>query len=178
MNSIDSSLTSTLATGGAGGTIAANSSGVFETGNIQVFNYLVNNIPHQEEILWGWTFFLRPLAVFIPSTLWNGKPRTFGSIIGPHIQNYEVTLNSTMLGEVYGNFYTLWPVALFVMLSIALWCFKSLENKAPYIGHMAFFIAFALGRFEINLFIISIVAILMHLQLSRLLISLRKRTNY
>ncbi|MBK5204482.1 MAG: oligosaccharide repeat unit polymerase [Polaromonas sp.] len=173
IDAIKLSLENPLTSGGATGTVALNSNGIFETSNLQVFNYIVEKVPNQEQILWGWTLFLRPLTVFIPSTIWHDKPITYGVVIGRHIQHVEVTLNSTLFGEAYGNFYVFWPLALILILSIAAWLFERLENKTPYIGYMAFFIAFALGRFEINFFVIALLAIVIHMQFSKLLISLR-----
>jgi hypothetical protein len=131
--------------------LIVNMNGVFESSNILVLNYVVKNIGGDFPVLWGATFLVRPLTTFLPSSLWPGKPKVFGTYLGKQIHNHEtLTLNSTLFGEAIGNFYYLWPVVLFLVLFAVNKLFNSIGKWIPASGFMAFFVAIGLWRFDMN----------------------------
>jgi hypothetical protein len=144
--------------------LAANS--IFETTNIQVLHNIVERFPSEYPLFYGWTYFLRPVVIFIPSTIWPGKPSTFGVFVGESLEKFPgLALNSTFIGEPYGNFYLLWPLAFMLMLFCLSSLFRWLSNFAPYAGPMAFFSGFALGRFEITYATVCVLAIFVFIML-------------
>lgn len=133
---------------------------IFESSNIVVLNWVVKNVGDSFEPLWGWTYFLRPLTTFMPSTIWAGKPKVFGSYLGSWINHHPtLVLNSTAFGEVIANFYFFWPVIFFVVLLILGKVFRLLSIKIPGAEAWSFFVAIALWRFDINFISICIISI-------------------
>jgi len=125
--------------------------GIFESSNIIVLNYVVKNVGGEFPALWGATFIVRPLTTFLPSSIWSGKPKVFGTYLGKYINNHDtLTLNSTLFGEVIGNFYYVWPIMLFVVLYIVNRIFNFMGSFIPGTGFMAFFVAIGLWRFDMN----------------------------
>ncbi len=135
---------------------------VFESANIIVFDWIVKNAgTYKLPLDWGETFIVRPLTVFFPSFLWSGKPASFGLSLGSEIQNVKgLVLNSTLFGEAYGNFGFLWPIPLLIALILLAAIFKHLGQHWSAANGMAFFIAFALWRFDISFGVVSLVAII------------------
>lgn len=131
-------------------TLAEQSGSIFETANILAFAYIVENVPDNTAPLWGWTFFLRPISIFIPSTIWPDKPKVYGTILGQDMMGISIALNSTLFGEVYANFYLLWPLALILALWVYNKTFEYLKKFIPYAGHFGFMVGFVLGRMELT----------------------------
>lgn len=136
--------------------------GIFESSNILVLTYIVNNIGEAFPVMNGNTFFVRPLTTFIPSSIWEGKPSVFGTHLGKYINGHDtLTLNSTFFGEAIGNFYYFWPIILLGTIMGLNRLFLYIENFIPSIGFMAFFVGIALWRFDMNFVSISIYAIIL-----------------
>lgn len=156
--------------------VALSTSSIFESSNIQVLHNVIERFPDEYDLFYGWTYFLRPLVIFIPSTIWPDKPQTFGVFLGGNFEYIEgLALNSTFIGEPYGNFYYFWPLAYIIMMSLYFYIFKEIQKRAPYVGSMAFFCGFALGRFEItfaSICVLSLIAFILFAH--RLKISPRK----
>jgi len=131
-----------------------------EASNILVFKFLVENVPDHFPPLWGQTFVLKAFSFFIPSTIWEDKPKTFGTYLGYYMEStQQLTLNSTLFGEAYGNFQYFWPLALILMLLFLEGLFRRAARFSPAYGFFATFIAIALWRFDMTFAFISIVAI-------------------
>lgn len=139
-------------------TVTEASNAIFETSNIIVFAYIVDQVPNQIEPMLGWTLILRPLAIFVPSTFWPTKPPVFGTIIGDYMMGIPIALNSTLFGEAYCNFYLLWPFVLFVLLYIFNAGFEFFRSFRPYCGHLGFFAGLAIGRMEVTVASVALLA--------------------
>lgn len=120
-----------------------------EASNLIVFKFIVNSVPEQMTPLWGWTYALRPLTVFVPSTIWEGKPPVFGGMLGEKIQGiHGLALNSTLFGEAYANFYYLWPIAFLIYIAIFNYLFSIFASKSSLYGFLGAFVAIASWRFD------------------------------
>lgn len=143
-----------------GGGVSTTLNSIFEASNILVFNYIVRNTPEKLPILWGETYIVRPLTVFIPSTFWPNKPVTFGVQLGNIIELLPgLALNSTLFGEAFGNFYYIWPIALGATLLLLHFIFSHLSRRARFYSFFGFFVAFAMWRFDMSFSAIAIVAV-------------------
>lgn len=124
---------------------------IFESSNIVVLHYLVENVGESFPVLWGETYIVRPLTTFIPSSIWSDKPRVFGTYLGEYINSHNtLALNSTFYGEAIGNFYWLWPVAMIVFVLIFDSIFIYLKKWFVFSGFMGFFVGVAIWRFDMN----------------------------
>ncbi|MGK9053104.1 hypothetical protein [Neorhizobium petrolearium] len=133
---------------------------IFDSENIIVFDWLVKHTGDYFPVLYGSTFIVRPLTVFIPSTLWPNKPGVFGVDVGTSLQGVPgLALNSTLFGEAYGNFLYFWPLALLSMLYLLSWIFGTLGRRWSFVNGASFFIGFALWRFDMSSAFIGLVAL-------------------
>ncbi|MGK6312900.1 hypothetical protein [Neorhizobium sp. DT-125] len=133
---------------------------IFDSENIIVFDWLVKHTGEYFPVLYGSTFIVRPLTVFIPSTLWPNKPGVFGVDVGTSLQGVPgLALNSTLFGEAYGNFLYFWPLALLSMLYLLSWIFRTLGRRWSFVNGASFFIGFALWRFDMSSAFIGLVAL-------------------
>ncbi len=155
----DDALYSPMASSHSQDTIAAQSNGVFETSNIQVLHHIMTTVGNSVDPLWGWTLVLRPIAVFIPSTIWSGKPGTYGVTIGESMGVPGLSLNSTLFGEPYGNFYGLWIVALLAVIFVYQLLFRIFGRNRPYVGPMSAMAGFAACRFEVTFLSTCLIAL-------------------
>lgn len=136
--------------------------GLFESSNIVVYNFIVNNFGENLPLYYGYTFILRPLTTFLPSTIWAEKPRVFGTYLGEIINSYPgLALNSTLLGEVYANFYLMWPLFLFCFILLFDRIFNYINSVVPFSNYMGFVIAIALWRFDANFASVCIYSIVL-----------------
>ena len=134
--------------------------GIFDSENIIVLDWIVKNTGQQFPILYGYTFFLRPITVLIPSFFWPEKPGVFGVMVGGHLQGISgLALNSTIFGEAFGNFYYFWPIPLFFMLLVLSFIFTRLSRRWPFIDGASFFVGFALWRFDMSFAFISLLGL-------------------
>lgn len=134
---------------------------IFESSNILVFHYLVENVGKSIPVLMGETFILRPLTTFIPSTLWPDKPGVFGVFLGEQIQGVSgLALNSTLFGEAYGNFLYLWPLILLLTITAFSRVFIYFDKTMPGLTFMSIFIGVSLWRFEMNFSVASIYSLI------------------
>ncbi|WP_287924428.1 hypothetical protein [Diaphorobacter sp.] len=135
----------------------------FESANILVMRHVIESFPVSGRYLYGETIYLKSLSFFLPKTIWTDKPVGFNVLMGQQISGSSVlSLNSTLLGEAFGNFSWLGPLVFMFNSIIINSIFGLLRGGAyPYLG---FFIAFAAWRFEfsfvvISMFVISFLAI-------------------
>lgn len=133
---------------------------LFEASNLLVFSWIVKAMPESFSPLWGETMIGRPLTVFVPSTLWPDKPAVFGTRLGDQIQGvHGLSLNSTLIGECYANFYFFWPFALLAALMLMDACFRLLSTRSSAYGFLGAMLAFACWRFDYSFAAISLVAL-------------------
>lgn len=134
--------------------------GTFEAGNLLVLNYIVNSVPERFSPLWGSTFVVRPLTVFLPSTIWADKPGVFGLLMGKQIQGLNgLALNSTLFGEAYANFYFAWPLALGCALFLVNLLYRQIARFSPVYGYCGCMIAIATWRFDMSFPVIAFVSL-------------------
>lgn len=149
--------------------------GLFESSNIVVYNFIVNKFGEEFPFYYGYTFLLRPLTTFIPSTIWVDKPRVFGTYLGEIINSYPgLALNSTLFGEVYANFYLFWPIFLFAFIVFFDRLYNYLDRYIPFSNYMAFFIAIALWRFDANFASVCIYSLLLLILIKIFYFNLKK----
>lgn len=134
--------------------------GIFESSNLVVFNFIVESRGAEVPVFWGYTFLLRPFTTFIPSTIWENKPRVFGTYLGEIINGIPgLALNSTIFGEVYTNFPVVWPIALLAAIGLFSKLYEIADRYVPGASAMAFFVGIALWRFDMNFASVGLYAI-------------------
>lgn len=133
---------------------------IFESSNIVVFNWIVKAVPYTFDPLWGWTLIVRPITIFVPSTIWPDKPEVFGTVLGKEIQNINgLALNSTFFGEMYANFYFWWLFVLAALVVSVDYIYSKVFQKSPVYGYCAMFVGFACWRFDFTFATISLLAL-------------------
>lgn len=131
--------------------LSSSMNSIFESSNIVVLNYVVQHSGETVPVFWGWTYILRPLTTFIPSTFWPDKPRVFGTYLGEIINFVPgLALNSTLFGEVIANFPFIWPVIFILTIGLFTKLYAWVDRHVPGANFMAFFVAIALWRFDMN----------------------------
>ena len=133
---------------------------IFESSNLIVFHEVVENTGGKLDVQYGRTFLLRPLTTFIPSTIWQDKPKVYGVYLGEKINSYKgLALNSTLFGEAYGNFYYFWPFMLYIALIFFGLIYKFISNSMPGIAFGGVFVGVSIWRFDINFVVASLYSI-------------------
>lgn len=133
-------------------------SGLFEADNLNVVKFVYDNFPSRYNYVKGETVYLKTATFFLPKAIWPNKPEGFGGFLGPEITGTEVlTLNSTIIGEAYGNFGLLALILVPLNLYLTGILFKNLHGTI--LNYCPFFIAFASWRFEFAFIIISAFAL-------------------
>lgn len=152
---------------------------LFESSNIIVLKYIVDNLGNAVPYFMGSTFLVRPLTTFLPSTVWANKPRVFGTYLGEIIESHPgLALNSTLFGEVYANFGIFWILFLFGFIVIFHALYRVVGNTIPGMENMGFFIGIAVWRFEANFASVSLYAALMLWITFRSLRILKRRRSH
>lgn len=91
-----------------------------EAGSLNVLGTVVEDYPKKYPYLFGTT--LGKVFVFwVPRSIWPNKPLSFQFVLGDRYVGEGVSLNATLLGEMYGNFgvfgsILLPPVLLFILV--------------------------------------------------------------
>lgn len=128
---------------------------LFEATNIIVLKYVINNFNSIDSYYWGSTVVLKSVLFFVPQSMWSGKPSGFGGDVGYAITGHEgLTLNTTSLGEFYGNF----GYVSFVMLPVLLLVLQKLRRILPrngWVDYALFLCGFSAIRFEFSFLVIS-----------------------
>lgn len=149
---------------------------VFESSNIVILNWVVENFGTQRLPHLGFAMFARPFTILLPGSLWPDRPGaiglTFGSAIAgkPHL-----ALNSTMYGEAYANFGWFWPLGLSVFLVGAHLVFRAMAPHARVVQMIGAFTAIAFWRFESSY--IGSTAILLALLITGMWLTRTSRTR-
>jgi hypothetical protein len=135
----------------AGDSFVIQMNNIFESSNILVFHALVQRVGDSIPIFGGSTYIVRPLTTFIPSTIWEDKPRVFGTYLGTLINDYEgLALNSTLFGEAYANFLYFWPAVLLLTLMLLSKLYLFFSRFIPSVKLMSIFIGVSIWRFDMN----------------------------
>lgn len=132
----------------------------FEATNLNVLKYVYDGFGDTKDFYYGETVVLKSLTFFLPKSVWENKPSGFGSDLGLSIMgNPSLTLNSTSLGEFYGNFgfYSIVVLPL-AMLFIAWLRVVVLPSSIKY-DYALFFCGFAALRFEYSFVVISLFCV-------------------
>ncbi|WJY16293.1 hypothetical protein PCO82_06435 [Pectobacteriaceae bacterium CE90] len=129
---------------------------LFEAFNMNVFKYVYNTFGHIHDFYYGKTVLLRSFSFFIPSSIWPGKPAGIGVNLGNMITGENIlTLNSTPLGEFYGNFG--WYSLIFApALFFIVWLISRPLLGVKSMSFCLFMISFAALRFDFSFIMISI----------------------
>lgn len=140
------------------GGLADFTSGVFESINIPVLNYIVQNHGDALQVEPG-SIYLRPATIFLPTMVWSDRPAVFGTILGAVINDStsSLALNSTLMGEPYGNFGAWWPLGIFPMYLIYHLIFLQLSRYSPGFGAIGAFCAVAMWRFDSTVAVIALI---------------------
>jgi hypothetical protein len=124
-------------------------SGVFESINIPVLNYIVQHQGDTLNVAPG-SIYLRPATIFLPRMIWSDRPEVYGTILGASINigSNGLALNSTLIGEPYGNFGAWWPIGILPMYFVYHLLFLQLSRVSPVFGAIGAFCAIAMWRFD------------------------------
>lgn len=122
--------------------------GVFESSNISVLNYIVY---HYDSISQPFgTYFVRPLTIFVPRSLFPDRPGVFGGEVGHEILggNVYVAINSTLLGEPYASHWALWPLFIAAMIVAYTLYYRWLGRQSRVFEYIGAFVALSMWRFD------------------------------
>ena len=145
----------------AGDSFVIQMNNIFESSNILVFHALVQRVGDSIPVFWGSTYIVRPLTTFIPSTIWEDKPKVFGTYLGVYINDYEgLALNSTLFGEAFANFYYFWPVFLFFTLILLSKIYLYFSRYFPMVKLMSVFVGVSIWRFDMNFTVATIYSLI------------------
>lgn len=127
----------------------------FESSNIMVLQYIMETYGTSDPYLYGETMVIKPITFFLPRTIFPFKPEGFGSRLGYAISGSNVlALNSTLLGEAYGNFGWFGPMAFFLLGALFIWMSKFVGGEL--FNYQFFFVFFASWRFDYSFMLIAI----------------------
>jgi hypothetical protein len=122
---------------------------VFESSNIVVLNWIVQNTGTIERPFLAFAMFARPITLLLPSSLWPSRPQNFGLSLGEGIaQAPSLALNSTLYGESYANFGWFWPLGMCAFLLLWHGIYRLIAPNARVVQMMGAFAAIALWRFD------------------------------
>ncbi|QIG79517.1 hypothetical protein [Stakelama tenebrarum] len=155
--------------------------GVFESSNITVLNWIVENFGRPPNEFLAGDMFIRGLTILVPRSIWPAKPEGFGVQLGEAIANRpELALNSTMYGECFANFGWGWPIAMCVYILILHFMFRAVAGSARGVQAMGAFVGIAIWRFDSSFAVISFVivaGIALGLRLRTMLLLGRRSSN-
>jgi hypothetical protein len=133
----------------APGTLDASLNGVFESSNIVVLNWIVENYGTVERPFLALAMFVRPITLLLPASLWTNRPQNFGLSLGSDIaQLPSLALNSTLYGESYANFGWFWPLGLSAFVLLWHGLYRAIAPGARVVQTMGAFAAIAMWRFD------------------------------
>lgn len=146
-----------------------------EADNLNVMKFVMEYFPDRHDYFYGATFFLKGFAFVVPRALWPEKPPIFSTFVADAATGIKgLALNSTFIGEAYGNFG--WMSSLILSASLFIVGRVCRLFRTDYARAASFFIALAAWRFDFSFLIISFT-LLLGLEFFRRVISgsLRKR---
>ncbi|MET1755148.1 hypothetical protein ABVV53_06735 [Novosphingobium sp. RD2P27] len=123
--------------------------GVFESSNLVVLNWIVENYGTTTRPFLSYAMFARPITLLLPGGVWPDRPQNFGLTLGDGIANLpSLALNSTLYGESYANFGWFWPLGLGVFLLMWHAIFRSIAPNARGVQMIGAFAGIAMWRFD------------------------------
>lgn len=123
--------------------------GVFESSNIVVLNWIVQNQGTFERPFLAFAMFARPVTLLLPGAVWPGRPQNFGLSLGEGIAHIpSLALNSTLYGESYANFGWFWPLGLSAFVLLWHGVYRLIAPGARVVQMMGAFAAIAMWRFD------------------------------
>lgn len=133
----------------APGTLDTALNGVFESSNIVVLNWIVQNYGTIERPFLAFAMFARPVTLLLPSSLWTHRPQNFGLSLGSDIAGLpSLALNSTLYGESYANFGWFWPLGLSAFVLLWHGVYRVIAPNARVVQMIGAFAAIAMWRFD------------------------------
>ncbi len=131
------------------GSIDAGLNSVFESSNIVVLNWIVQNLGSTERPYLAFAMFARPVTLLLPGALWPGRPENFGLSLGEAIAHIpSLALNSTLYGESYANFGWFWPLGLSAFVLLWHGVYRLIAPQSRVVQMMGAFAAIAMWRFD------------------------------
>lgn len=95
---------------------------ITEAASLGIFKYVYHSFGHRRPFLYGATL-VKPLVAWIPRAWWPEKPANFSWIIGQELVGEGVSVNSTSIGEFYGNFGVLGAILPAAVTLVYVWLF-------------------------------------------------------
>lgn len=133
----------------APGSVDASLNGVFESSNIVVLNWIVQNYGALERPFLSFAMFARPVTLLLPGAVWPGRPQNFGLALGEGIAHIpSLALNSTLYGESYANFGWFWPLGLCAFVLLWHGVYRLIAPNSRVVQMMGAFAAIAMWRFD------------------------------
>lgn len=133
----------------APGTLDGTLNAVFESSNLVVLNWIVENYGTVERPFLAFAMFARPMTLLLPASVWPGRPENFGLSLGDGIAGIpSLALNSTLYGESYANFGWFWPLGLSAFLLLWHGVYRIIAPNARVVQMMGAFAAIAMWRFD------------------------------
>lgn len=131
------------------GSLDSTLNGVFESSNIIVLNWIVQNYDGLEKPFIPFTMFARPVTLLLPGSVWPNRPKNFGLTLGDDIaQLPHLALNSTLYGESFANFGWFWPFGLSVFVLLWHGVYRLIAPNSRAVQAMGAFAAIAMWRFD------------------------------
>lgn len=135
---------------------------IFESSNIAVLNFIVENSGSVMPYSYGSTFIVRPLITFLPKALFPWKPEAFNSQVGYAASGLPgKALNSVLFGEAFNNFPILWPIFFSLFLLIYSRIFRWCSKFVPLVDEACFMGGVAVWRFDTNFLSVCFYALLL-----------------
>jgi hypothetical protein len=123
--------------------------GMFESMSFSILNYTIKHASRLDVPLGS--YYIRPLTVFIPRSIWPDRPVSFATTIGSEIvpaSRGELALNSFVFGEPFANSSYGWPVLLLIVIIFYDLAFRAMSRRSPAWGGVGALVAFAWWRFD------------------------------
>jgi hypothetical protein len=129
--------------------------GMFESFSFAVLNWIVHNRASLN-VPTG-SYFVRPLTVLIPRSMWSTRPESFATALGSHFSETELALNSYLFGEPFAESWLFWPLLLLFVIFIYDISFRGMARSNPAWGGVGALIGFAWWRFDSSFPAVSLI---------------------
>jgi hypothetical protein len=119
---------------------------ITESASLGIFKYVYSRYGNDRPYLLGTTL-IKPFVAWIPRSWWPDKPANFTWLIGREVVREGVSVNSTSLGEFYGNFGILGGLLPAVVMLAYSWLFAILcRNGSVAYPYLCFVFGIAAAR--------------------------------
>lgn len=145
-----------------------------EGSNLNVVKFVFYNYSF-DNCLWGQSVIVKSASFIIPKSIWTEKPDGFGLTIGRAISGIDhLTLNTTSVGEFWGNFGAL-SVLMLPLLLILVYCVSRIILPLPQQQLALFMCGIASVRFEFSFLIIALFCLTMNSGICWIMVGLNNR---